>query len=70
MRADDVVGIGELVANSDGDGLLARIQMREAGNLTGGYFHVQPFLELANELHLPIGTEQPFFAQIRTVRHL
>ena len=58
MRADDVVGVVEVLADADRDRFLARIEVREAGDLARGDFHVQPLLEFADGLHLAVGALQ------------
>jgi hypothetical protein len=58
MRAHDVVGIVEVLAHPDGDGFLARVQVREARDLARGDFHVQALLELTDRLHLAVGPLQ------------
>ena len=58
VRAHDVVGVVEVLAHADSDRLLACVEVREAGNLARGDFHVQSFLEFADRLHLAVGALQ------------
>ncbi len=58
VRADDVVGVRQLLADTDRDGFLAGIQVGEAGDLAGLDLDVQALFELADRLHLTIGAQQ------------
>ena len=56
MGAGDVVALGaELLADADGAGFLAGIEMHEAGDLAVRELDMQPLLELADRTHPPIG---------------
>jgi hypothetical protein len=50
--------IGEVLADTDRDRFLARVQMGESRDLARLDFDVQAFLELADGLHLPVGAEK------------
>ena len=58
MRADDVVGVVEVLADADRDRFLARVEVREAGDLARRDLDVQAFLEFADRLHLAVGALQ------------
>src|SRR6185437_8923861 len=59
VSAHDVVLVGQVRADTDRDGFLPGIEMREARNLAGGNLDVQALLELPDRPHAPVGSEQP-----------
>ncbi len=59
MGAGDVVDVlAQMQADADGAGLLAGIEMHEAGDRAIGELDMHPLLELADGLHLPIGAQE------------
>jgi len=64
MGADDLVVDAQMLAHPDRDGFLPAIKVREARNLAGLDLDVEPFLEFADDLHLAIGAQQRFAAQL------
>jgi hypothetical protein len=58
VRAADVVGVVEVHAGADGDGLLPAVQVHEAGHGAGLHFATHAFLELADRPHAAIGFQQ------------
>ena len=58
VRRDDVVVVGQMHADAGGDGLLSRVQVREARDRAGGDLDVQTLLELADGLHRAVGLEE------------
>ena len=64
MRAGDVVVGAQRLADSHGDGLLALVQVREAGHERAQIEIVGVLLELANGIHAPVDAQQLVFAQL------
>ncbi len=58
VRADDAVLVGQVLADTDGDGLHARIEMREARDLARLELDAGPFLELAQQPQAAVGAQQ------------
>ena len=58
----DVVLVVQMQADADRGGLLAGIEMDEAGDVAGRELVVDGVLELADGAHLPVGLEQLFAA--------
>ena len=57
MRADDRVSVAEVLADADCVGLLARVQVREARNLSVHDLGERAVLEDADRAHLAVGAE-------------
>ena len=58
VRAGDVVVVPQRLADADGDGFFADIQVREARHQRAGVQIVHLLLEQANHQHLPVHVER------------
>src|SRR5262249_4418459 len=58
VGAGDAVLVGEVHAHADGRGLLAGIEMHEAGDVAGGELLLDAVLEGADRAHVAIGADQ------------
>ena len=54
----DGVAVVEVAAHAGGRGLLAGVEVDEAGDVAGGELLVHPLLEVADGAHRPVGVEQ------------
>jgi hypothetical protein len=54
VGAGNFVPLVEQQTDAGGDGLFARVKVDEAGNLTGGEFHVKAFLKCTDQRHDPV----------------
>ena len=57
MGRADVVVVGQMQADTGGDGLLTGVQMHEARDIAGGVLHVNAVLERADGAHGPVGAQ-------------
>ena len=65
---DDVIIVAQGVDGADGDGFLAVIDMEKAFDVASRVLAFRLSLELTDELHLPVETEQIVFGQIGHIR--
>src|SRR5687767_12959426 len=65
MRAGNIVDLLlQLLADADGARLLPGIKMNEARDLAIAEFDMKPLLELTDRLHLAVGLQQFFPAEL------
>ena len=55
MGRDDLVSVGQMLANAHRDGFLPAIKVGETGDLAALDLFMKTFLEFADQLHLPVG---------------
>lgn len=58
VSGSDVVGVAQVLAHSHCDGFLARVEVNEAGDVTGCILFVQSILERADARHLLVRLQQ------------
>jgi len=69
VGGDDLVLDGQMLTHPDRDGFLPEIEVREPGDLASLDIDVQPFLKLADQLHLAIGAQERFPARLHPLSH-